>query len=168
MFWIRQGQQYQNVPNFVSEELCRRTSILPSDMTHLPPPSLPIIQLLNFPTPPVAQSLRGINPKDFFSHNEPTHKSFESLQLAAPSHEILKKFNEIVKASAIQGETMGLSTGLNHHNRWTIKKAAAGSYPLAVGDIMPSGNVANAQVLRRTKLSGLIWLLIMCNYSMCR
>ncbi len=44
---------------------------------------------------------------------------------------------------------MGLSTGLNHHNRWTIEKAAAGSYPLAVGDIMPSGNVANAQAVAR-------------------
>jgi hypothetical protein len=50
--WIGQGKSYHDVPEFVSNELCRRTSALTTEMSLLPSPLLPVLRLLDFPTPP--------------------------------------------------------------------------------------------------------------------
>ena len=42
--WIGQQKEYRNVPNYVSNELCWRTSPLPSVLELLPSNSLPILQ----------------------------------------------------------------------------------------------------------------------------
>ena len=51
--WIGQRKEYRDVPNYVSNELCRRISPLPSVLELLPPTSLPVLQLLGFPTPQI-------------------------------------------------------------------------------------------------------------------
>jgi hypothetical protein len=88
--WIGQGKSYHDVPEFVSNELCRCTSVLTTEMSLLPSPFLPVLCLLDFPTPPVTMSLHGVKAEELFSHNIPTHTSSKCLQLPAPSHGILK------------------------------------------------------------------------------
>ncbi|KAI9443778.1 hypothetical protein H4582DRAFT_2053569 [Lactarius indigo] len=87
--WIGKGQQYRNVPNYVSDELCRRTSALPTVTSLLPPPSLPVLLLLDFAIPPITRPIQGVNPKDIFSCNNATHTSSECLQLPFPSRDLL-------------------------------------------------------------------------------
>ncbi|KAH8986514.1 hypothetical protein EDB86DRAFT_2832639 [Lactarius hatsudake] len=87
--WIRKGKQYHNVPNYVSDELCHRTSAPPTVTSLLPPPSLPVLLLLDFAIPPITQSIHGVKPKDVFSCNSATHTSSECLQLPFPSCDIL-------------------------------------------------------------------------------
>ena len=44
--WIGQGRRYQNVPEYVAKELCRRTSALPTETSLLPSPQLLVLHLL--------------------------------------------------------------------------------------------------------------------------
>ena len=89
--WIGHGKQYRDVPEFVSAELCRRMSALPAaEMLLLPSPMLPVMHLLDFPTPPITPSLKGIDAEAIFSHNKATHTSSKCLQLPSPSHKVLQ------------------------------------------------------------------------------
>lgn len=103
--WIRQGRQYHNVPEYVSTELSRCTSPLPTETSLLPSPLLPIIHLLDFPTPPITPSLKGINAEATFSHNEATHTSSECLRLPAPSHGILQVLRACAGQAMLDGKT---------------------------------------------------------------
>lgn len=49
--WIGQGKTYHNVPEYVSKELCRRTTALPTEISLRPSSLLPVIHLLDFSTP---------------------------------------------------------------------------------------------------------------------
>jgi len=102
--WIGHGKRYRNVPNFVSDELCQRISTFPTDTAYLPSPSLPVMELLNFSTPLISQSLRNIDPNSLFSHNKPTHKSFECLCLAAPSRETLNAIRDCAGQAMLDGK----------------------------------------------------------------
>lgn len=103
--WIRQGKRYHNVPEYVSKELCRRMSALPTETSNLPSPYLPVIHLLDFPTPPIALSHQGINTETTFSFNRATHTSSECLQLSAPSHGILKVLRACAGQAMLDGKT---------------------------------------------------------------
>ena len=87
--WIRTGKQYHNVPNYVSNELCRQMTALPLVIPLLPPPSLPVLSLLKFPVPPIAKTIKVVNPGDFFSFDSAMHTSSECVQLPCPSRETL-------------------------------------------------------------------------------
>ena len=87
--WIRQGKQYHNVPKYVSDELCRRTSAMLVVTSLLPSPSLSVSLLLSFSTPPITKSLQGVDPEATFSFNNTTHTSSKCLQLPSPSHAVL-------------------------------------------------------------------------------
>ncbi len=78
------------------------------------------------------------------------HKTKTDTLQDSERRQLSKKINEIVKASTLtqHGEPIGSTSGLNRCNRWTIEKAAAGSYPVG-GDVIPSGNVANTQTVAR-------------------
>ncbi|KAH9009751.1 microtubule associated protein-domain-containing protein [Lactarius deliciosus] len=67
--------------------------------------------------------------------------------------EASSKINEIIKTSSELAQTG--STGLNHRNRWTTEKAAAGSFP-AGSDSTASGNVANAQAAARRSANNIV------------
>ena len=49
--WIGMQKEYHNVPNFIANELSWHVAVPPSVLAHLPPPSLPVLELLNFTTP---------------------------------------------------------------------------------------------------------------------
>ena len=104
--WIGQGKQYRDVPEFVSAELCRRMSALPAaEMLLLPSPMLPVMHLLDFPTPPITPSLKGIDAEAIFSHNKATHTSSKCLQLPSPSHEILQMLRACAGQAMLDGKT---------------------------------------------------------------
>jgi len=71
--WIGKRKVYHNVPNYVANELCWRTSPLPSLLELLPSPSLPVLQLLGFPTPWITSAILVTTPNTLFSFHEPTH-----------------------------------------------------------------------------------------------
>ncbi|KAN0139136.1 hypothetical protein V8E53_003025 [Lactarius tabidus] len=102
--WIGQGKKYHDVLAYVSKELCRRTSALPTETSLLPSPLLPVIHLLDFPTPPITQSLPGINAELIFSHNIATHTSSECLRLPAPSHDLLKVLRSCSGQAMLDGK----------------------------------------------------------------
>jgi hypothetical protein len=110
--WIGRGKQYCNVPEYVSKELCHHTSALPMATLLLPSPRLSVIQLLDFPTPQVTPSLKGIKAEAIFSHTGATHTSSECLQLPTPSHRIL----EVVRACAGQAMLDG-KTSVQHWDK---------------------------------------------------
>ncbi|KAN0139177.1 hypothetical protein V8E53_002678 [Lactarius tabidus] len=101
--WIGQGKKYHDVPEFVSKELCRRTSAPPTETPLLPSPWLPVICLLDFPTPPITL-LKGINAEEIFSHNRATHTSSECLQLSVPSHKILEALRACAGQAMLDGK----------------------------------------------------------------
>jgi len=75
--WIGKQKVYHNVPNYVANELCQRTSPLPSLLELLPSASLPVLQLLGFPTPRITSAILVTTPNILFSFHEPTHMSLE-------------------------------------------------------------------------------------------
>jgi hypothetical protein len=103
--WIGQGKRYCNVPEYVSKELCRRTSALPTVTSILPSPLLPVIHLLDFPTPQITPSLKGIDAEAIFSHNVATHASSACLQLPAPSRSILEALRACAGQAMLDGKT---------------------------------------------------------------
>ena len=103
--WIGRGKQYYNVPEFVCQELCCHTSALSVDAPLLPASLLPVSLLLNFYTPPVTQSLKGIKPETIFSHNSSKHTSSECLKLSAPSHGILNALMACAGQAMLHGKT---------------------------------------------------------------
>ncbi|KAH8977094.1 hypothetical protein EDB92DRAFT_2002633 [Lactarius akahatsu] len=102
--WIGKGKRYHDVPSYVSDELCRRTSALPTATSLLPPPSLPVSLLLNFAIPPVTQSIQGVNPEDIFSHNNATHTSSECLRLPFPSRDLLNMLRAHAGQAMLDGK----------------------------------------------------------------
>lgn len=103
--WIGQGKRYQNVPEYVAKELCRRTSALPTGTSLLPSPRLPVLHLLDFPTPPITPLLQGIDAEAMFSHTRATHTSSECVQLLAPSPSILKALRACAGQAMLDGKT---------------------------------------------------------------
>lgn len=101
--WIGKGRQYHDVPNYVSNELCRRTSALPEVISLLPPPSLPVLSLLDFPIPPITQKIQVVNCEDVFSLNSPTHTSSECLRLPCPSHSTLNALRASAGQAMLDG-----------------------------------------------------------------
>ena len=102
--WIGRGKQYHNVPKFVSDELCRRTSAVPAVTSLLPSPSLSVFLLLGFPTPPIMKSLQDVNAETTFSCNNATHTSSECLRLPAPSHAILTALRAYAGQAMLDGK----------------------------------------------------------------
>ena len=102
--WIGQGKQYYNVPNYVSNELCHRTSALPLVTSHLPPSSLPVFSLLDFPLPPIIQMIKVVNADDFFSFNSATHTSSECFNLSCPPREILNTLRASAGQAMLDGK----------------------------------------------------------------
>jgi hypothetical protein len=70
--WIRQQKQYNDVPNFVSNELSRRIEALPSVTALLPPASLPVMQVLDFDIPETKDPLQDTQPNGLFSFHKVT------------------------------------------------------------------------------------------------
>ncbi|KAN0130677.1 hypothetical protein V8E53_011570 [Lactarius tabidus] len=71
--------------------------------------------------------------------------------------QLFKKINEVIKASGNSaGSSQGESTGLNHCNRWTKEKVAAGSSVYATSGHTTSGNVANAQTAARKSAQNIV------------
>jgi hypothetical protein len=103
--WIGQQKVYFDVPNYVSNELCRRTSAIPSVLALLPS-TLPVMQLLELTTPQVVESFQNIKPDDLFSFHEATHSSSEWLQLQvlAPSKDFLKQLRSCAGQAMIDGK----------------------------------------------------------------
>lgn len=113
--WIGQQKQYCNVPGYVSNELCQRTALLPSVSELLPPTSLPVLQLLEFPTPRITSAIPGIIPGGSFSFYEATHTSLECCQIPAPTSDLLRK----LRASAGQAMLDG-KVSIQHWDRKDI------------------------------------------------
>jgi hypothetical protein len=103
--WIGQGKNYHDMPEYVSTELCCRTSARSTETSLLPSPLLPVIHLLDFPTPPITLSLKGIAAEDVFSHNKATHSSSECLQLPSPSHDILQALRARAGQAMLDGKS---------------------------------------------------------------
>ena len=103
--WIGQGKTYHDVPEYVSRELCHRISAPPTVTSLLPSPWLPVIHLLDFPTPQVTQSLKGVDAEAVFSHNGATHPSSEYLWLPAPSRSILEALLACAGQAMLDGKT---------------------------------------------------------------
>ena len=102
--WIGKHKEYHNVPNFVSNELCWRTSALPSVLAHLPSESLPILQLLETAPPQVTESFQSINPHDLFSLCETTHTSVECFRFPAPSSDFLTHLRACAGQAMLDGK----------------------------------------------------------------
>ena len=110
--WIGQGKTYHDVPEYVSRELCHRISAPPTVLSLLPSPQLPVIHLLDFPTPPITPLLKGVDAEAIFSHDKATHPSSKCLWLPAPSRVIL----EVLLACAGQAMLDG-KTSVQHWDR---------------------------------------------------
>ena len=101
--WIRQGKTYHDVPEYVSRELCCHISAPPSAISLLPSPQLPIIHLLDFPTPQITPSLRLSMQKQPFHTVEPhTHplSVYRSLPLHTAS---LRRFWPVLVRLCLMG-----------------------------------------------------------------
>lgn len=83
--WIGQQKEYHDVPGYVSNELCQCMSPLHSVLELLPPADLPVLQLLEFPTPPIMGTIPGIMADMLFSFHEAMHMSLECCQMPAPT-----------------------------------------------------------------------------------
>ena len=103
--WIRQGKTYHDVPEYVSRELCCHISAPPSAISLLPSPQLPIIHLLDFPTPQITLSLKVVDAEATFSYSGATHPSSECLSLPAPSCGILKALLACAGQAMLDGKT---------------------------------------------------------------
>jgi hypothetical protein len=112
--WIGQQKQYHNVPNFVSNELSRRTAALPSVTALLPPASLPVIQVLNFTIPIPMDPLKN-TPNNSFSFHKPTHASSECFLLPVPLTPFLNKLKACAGQAMLDGKT-----SVQHWNRADI------------------------------------------------
>ena len=102
--WIGQGKLYQDVPEYVSKELCRRMSTPTTEMSLLPSPSLAVLHLLDFPTSPITTSLQGVKPEELFSYNAATHATLECLRLPAPSNDILRSLRTCAGQAMLDGK----------------------------------------------------------------
>lgn len=102
--WIGQQKEYRDVPVFVSNELCQRTSPLPSVLELLPPTYLPVLQLLGFPTPRVTGPIIGTTPDALFSSNGPTHTSLECCQVPAPTRGFLRQLRASAGQAMLDGK----------------------------------------------------------------
>jgi len=102
--WIGQQKKYCNVPNFVSNELCRHTSPLHSVLELLPPTSLPVLQLLEFPTPRIMGTIPSTMPDALFSFHGATHTSLECCQLPAPTSDFLWQLRASVGQAMLDGK----------------------------------------------------------------
>lgn len=102
--WIGKQKEYRDVPNYVSNELCQRSSMLPSVLALLPSGTLPVLQLLELATPQVAESLQCIEPKSLFGFHEATHTSLECLQLPVPSSKFLNQLQACAGQAMLDGK----------------------------------------------------------------
>lgn len=102
--WIGQQKEYHNVPAYVSNELCRRTSPLPSVLELFPSASLPVLELLGFPTPRITDTALAIPPDEVFSFNEATHSSLECCQLPAPTRKLLRQLRASAGQAMLDGK----------------------------------------------------------------
>jgi hypothetical protein len=103
--WIEKNRIYKNVPGFVSDELCLRTSSLPIVIVQIvPPPSLLVMQLLNFSLPGVTKPLQGIDPMGIFSFHESTHMSLECINLEIPDISLLRKLRDCAGQAMLDGK----------------------------------------------------------------
>jgi hypothetical protein len=102
--WIGQQKEYRNVPSYVSDELCWRTSSLPLVLELLPPDSLPVLQLLGFPTPRITGLTRSTAPDAFFSFSEATHLSLECCHIPAPTSGFLRQLQASAGQAMLDGK----------------------------------------------------------------
>ena len=102
--WIGQQKEYHDVPGYVSNELCRRTSPIHAVLEHLPPADLPILQLLEFPTPRIMDTIPGITPDALFSFCDATHTSSECCQMPAPPHNLLTQLRASAGQAMLDGK----------------------------------------------------------------
>jgi len=102
--WIGKQKEYHNVPNYVSNELCQRTSPLPSVSELLPSTSLPVLQLLEFPTPRITSTILGITPDTLFTFYAATHSSLECCQITAPTRDFLIQLRALAGQAMLDGK----------------------------------------------------------------
>ena len=102
--WLGQGKRYHDVPEYVSRELCHRTTARPTEASLLPSPLLPVLHLIDFPSPPTSQSLQDLKPEQIFSHSIATHPSSECLRLSAPSHDVLNALMDCAGQAMLDGK----------------------------------------------------------------
>ena len=102
--WIGQQKEYRNVPNYVSNELCQRTSPLPSVLELLPSTSLPVLHLLEFPTPRITATILGMTPHASFTFHEAMHLSLECCQVPAPPRDFLRKLQASAGQAMLDGK----------------------------------------------------------------
>ena len=102
--WIGQQKEYRNVPTYVSNELCRRTAPLPSVLEFLPSASLPVLELLEFPTPRITNTIFGMTPDASFSFHEATHSSLECCQIPAPTRDFLRQLRASAGQAMLDGK----------------------------------------------------------------
>jgi hypothetical protein len=102
--WIGKQKEYRDVPNYVSNELCQRSSVLPSVLALLPSETLPVLQLLELNTPQVAESLQCIEPDSLFGFHEATHTSSECLHLPVPSSDFLNQLRACAGQAMLDGK----------------------------------------------------------------
>jgi len=110
--WIGRQREYHN-------ELCRYTSPLPSVLELLPPASLPVLQLLRFPTPHISGTILGIKP-DTFSFLVFCRARLSS---KAPAWAQLGRARAYKNLEPVPGQWLGLcSAGLRLKPRLQSKK----------------------------------------------
>ena len=102
--WIGQQKEYCNVPEYVSNELCRRTAPLPLVLGLLPPASLPVLQLLEFPAPRIMGTIPSTMPNTLFSVYEATHTSLECCQMPVPTRNFLRQLRASAGQAMLDGK----------------------------------------------------------------
>ncbi|KAI0301414.1 hypothetical protein BC826DRAFT_1102007 [Russula brevipes] len=102
--WIGTNRLYDSVPWYVSEALRQRTAPLPSVLDLVPSPHLPVLELLEFETPPLVKIDQDIPPVHIFSLREATHPSSECLRLTAPSTRHLSQLRAHAGQAMLDGK----------------------------------------------------------------
>jgi hypothetical protein len=102
--WIGKNKIYRNVPGFVLDELCSRTSALPIVIAQIVPSSLSVMQLLDFSLPGATKSLQGIDPMSVFSFHDSTHTSLECINLKVPDISFLHKLRDCAGQAMLDGK----------------------------------------------------------------
>jgi hypothetical protein len=102
--WIGKNKIYCNVPGFILDELCLRTSALPFVTAQIVPLSLPVMQLVDVSMPRVTASLQGINPRSLFSFHGATHTSLECINLEIPDKSLLSKLRDCAGQAMLDGK----------------------------------------------------------------
>ncbi|KDR83159.1 hypothetical protein GALMADRAFT_206799 [Galerina marginata CBS 339.88] len=104
VLWIRKGKAYKDVPDFVSEELCRRLTLPEDALAVLPAQKLSISQLIESRFSMQVQMLQIGTPSSCFSEREPNTSLTSLLLRPVPSRKFIQQLQACSGQAMLDGK----------------------------------------------------------------